>query len=129
MSSPTDVDDRNELGRRIQGHPHEDVLLEATQFGDPFVHLQLGTHQVVKKVVVEPLGVSSGAVQPTLDGPLIMLENPAGRGDIHPLAGGGHDFIHPSYRRFQVVPGCIPTHTELRVARLAAQVLMLSAPW
>ena len=64
-----------------------------------------------------------GPGQPAGNGSFVVLEDPAGRGHIHPLAGGGHHFIHPLHRRFQIVHRGIPPLADFRLARLTPQIL------
>jgi hypothetical protein len=85
--------------------------------------LQVLTNQIMEKVLVKPLGMGRGPREPALDGPLIMLEDPAGGGHIDPFTGRGHHLIDPARRCFQILHRRPEAHAEFRVARLTPQIL------
>jgi len=117
------ANDEDELGVRIERHPHPDPFFDPAQFGDQFVQLQMTTHQVSEPPGVQALGMVRAARQPTLNCAFVMGKNAAGGCHIHAFAGGRH---HPPYfarRRVQVVQRRVPARGHLGPARLALVIL------
>jgi len=83
---PTDVDDRDDLGLCVEGHPHEDPLGHTTYLRHQLVQLQMLAHQLPEIVLVQPLGVLCHALQPTLDGAFIVSKNAAATSTPSPSA-------------------------------------------
>ena len=77
----------------------------------------------MEKVVVKPLGMGRRPSQPALDGPFIVLEDPAGGGNIDAFTGRGHHLVHSARWRFQVIHRRPEAHAEFCVARLTPQIL------
>jgi hypothetical protein len=101
--TPSDVDDRHNLGLRFDSHLDPHPLTHAPHFGHQFIQLQVVSHQVHKKVLVQPLSVLARALRPAPNRPLVMPEDARGRRDIHAFSQCGADFGHPPGRCFQAV--------------------------
>jgi hypothetical protein len=128
MLSLSNMNDGNNLGLCIQHHPNVEVFLQAPQFRNQFVQLQMVTYQVMEETGVQSFRMHCDAAQPALYDSLIVFENPTGGCYIDSFTRRGHDLFNARYGRFQRLHRPVLASTEFRPTCLAAPSLNIIRP-
>jgi len=123
LRAGTQMEDRNDLCKGVDGQPEPQHLLGAAQSRPQFVQLEVGKLEMTEKVLVKALSVLPSAGEPGGDRRLTVAEDSLGRGSIQSFCQRRQHDCDPLGKGFQPVQGSVTSCTEGGAAGLTPKRL------
>ena len=117
------MQDRDEFGERVDGHPQPEHLRSIAKPRAEFVKLDMREMEVTEPVVVQRRTVLAGACQPGGDRRVGMTKHPFRCRDVQPFGQRRQHFADTPARRLEPIERRVAPGAERRPARLTAQGL------